>query len=132
MNVLPKTLRRQDWVPKITFLVTNFILVNNVNAMSFGVCGAYTNAQRLNSTNFYYASVSTLPLISLNILSNHTFVNIFAKQDIEKIIKKSNINGIWKYIWRNISSSVLPQRLFLRRTPVSIFLQISINLIYKQ
>jgi hypothetical protein len=29
MNVLPKTLPRQDWVPKITFLMTNFILVYN-------------------------------------------------------------------------------------------------------
>jgi hypothetical protein len=90
--------------------------------MSFGVCGAYTNAQRLNSINFYDASVSALPLMSLNILSNHTFVNLLAKQGIENIPTKSNINGTWEYFGRNVSGSVFPQRLLLRRTPVSIFL----------
>jgi len=45
--------------------------------MSFGVCGAYRNAQRLNSINFFYASVSMLPLMSLNILSKRKFVNLW-------------------------------------------------------
>jgi hypothetical protein len=87
--------------------------------MPFDVCGAYAYAQRLNSRDFYYASVSTLPLMTLNMLSNHTFVNILAKQGMQKIPPKSNINGIWKYFGRNVSISVLPQRLFLR-TQVSI------------
>ena len=61
--------------------------------MSFGVCGAYTNAQRLNSMNFYYTSVSKVPLMSLTILSNHTFVNILAKQGNGKNTQKV------KYQW---------------------------------
>jgi len=55
--------------------------------MSFDVCGAYTYAQRLNSRNFYCASVSTLPIMSLHILSHHTFVNILAKEGIKNTQK---------------------------------------------
>jgi len=89
--------------------------------MPFVVCSAYTYAQRLNSRNFYWTSVSTLPLMRLRILSYHTFVNILAKEGIEKIRKKSNVNGIWEYFGRNVFISVTPQRRFLR-TLVSICL----------
>jgi hypothetical protein len=91
-------------------------------ASHFSTLSAHTNAQCLNSMSFYDASVSNFPLMSLKILSNHTFVNTLAKEGIENIPTKSNINGTWEYFGRNVSVSVFPHWLLLRRTPVSIFL----------